>query len=159
MPDLAYGEVYAMNRIEARRRPVETYEKTGSIRETARQWHTSRQVVRKWVRRYREEGEAGLRDRSHRPRHRPRRTSPEVEREVVEAWKKTGYGRHRPALYLAQQGLKISPHTIRHILRRHRPPQKRVRRKPLYPPSGPGVWRSPSPSSRSTSKRSPIRER
>jgi hypothetical protein len=34
---------------------------------------------------------------------------------------------------LARQGLLLSPHTIRHILRRHCPPQKRPRRKPLYP--------------------------
>ncbi len=64
MPDLAYGEVYAMNRMEARRRPVETQEETGSVRETARRWPTSRRAVRKWVRWYREEGEAGLGDRS-----------------------------------------------------------------------------------------------
>lgn len=105
-----------MNRIEARRRLVETYEKTGSIRETMRQWRTSRQVVRKWGRRHREEGEAGLRDRSRRPRHSPRCTSPEVEREVPEAWKETGYGRHRLAFYLTQRGLKISPHRRRGIL-------------------------------------------
>jgi hypothetical protein len=34
---------------------------------------------------------------------------------------------------LCHQGLELSPHTIRHILRRLRPPQSRRRRKPLYP--------------------------
>jgi len=49
MAELAYREVYAMNWIEARLRLVTTYQQTGSIRETARRWHTSQQVVRKWV--------------------------------------------------------------------------------------------------------------
>jgi DNA invertase Pin-like site-specific DNA recombinase len=48
MPELAYREVYAMNRIEARRRLIQRYEETGSYSQTARLWHTSRHVVRKW---------------------------------------------------------------------------------------------------------------
>jgi len=52
MPELAYRRLYAMNPIEARKLLVETYQRTGSISETARIWGTSRQVVRKWLRRY-----------------------------------------------------------------------------------------------------------
>jgi hypothetical protein len=37
---------------------AQTYRETGSIRKTARRWHTTRQVVRRWVRRYQAEGEA-----------------------------------------------------------------------------------------------------
>ena len=133
MPELAYRELYAMNRKEARRRLVQTYRETGSIRKTAQLWGTSRQVVRKWVRRYEAEGEPGLADRSRRPHRSPRQTPPEVEQQVLAAWRKTGYGRQRLAWYLARQGVPGSPHTIRHILRRHRPPQPRPRRKPLYP--------------------------
>lgn len=133
MPELAYREVYAMNRIEARRRLIQSYEETGSYSQTARLWHTSRHVVRKWVRRHRELGENGLEDQSRRPHHCPRQTSPDIEQQVMAAWEKTHYGRHRLAFYLARQGLELSPHTIRHILRRYCPPQKRRRRKPLYP--------------------------
>jgi transposase len=122
-----------MNPVEARKLLIETYEETGNLSETARQWETSRHVVRKWVRRYEAEGEAGLEDRSRRPHHSPRQAPPEIEEQVMEAWEKTRYGRRRLAHYLARQGLELSPHTIRHILRRHRPPQKRIRRKPLYP--------------------------
>ena len=52
---------------------------------------------------------------------------------MIAAWQKTGSGRHRLAWYLAQQGLHLSPHTMRHILRRHRPSQPQLRRKPVYP--------------------------
>jgi len=133
MPALAYGRVFAMSDVGARRLLIEAYDETGSLSETARRWQTSRQVVRKWVRRYREEGEAGLESRSHRPHCSPRRTAPEVEQQVMEAWEKTKYGRHRLAIFLRHHGLELSPHTIRHILRRLRPPQPRRRRKVLYP--------------------------
>ena len=89
--------------------------------------------MRKWVRRFQAQGEASLHDRSRRPHHSPRQTPPEVERQVMEAWEETHYGRRRLALYLQSQELHISPHTIRHIFRRNRPPQTRKRRKPLYP--------------------------
>jgi transposase len=134
--DLAYGEVYAMTRIQARLQLVTTYERTRSISETARRWRTSRQVVRKWVRRYEAQGLPGLEDRSHRPHHSPRRTPAHIEERVLEAWQKTCYGRHRLALYLQAHGLCLSPHTIRHILRRRRPAQERKARKPLYP----AIW-------------------
>ena len=135
MADMAYREIHAMNRIEARKLLIRTYEETGSVSETARLWHTSRQVVRKWVRRFQEEGEAGLEDHSCRPHHSPRQTPPKIEKQVREARKATKYGRERLALYLQRGGLHISPDTIRHILRRCDPIEivGRKRRKPLYP--------------------------
>ena len=134
MGELAYREVYAMNKIEARKRLIKTYEQTGSIRATARIWNTSPQVVRKWVRRYQKEGENGLKDRSRRPHNIPRQTPPEIEEKVVEARKKTGYGPKRLSLWLQRQGVHISPHTIRHILdRKGLTNHSRKRRRPLYP--------------------------
>lgn len=43
----------------------------------------SRQCAHKWWRRYRDEGEAGLRDRSSRPRSSPHQTSARIERRIV----------------------------------------------------------------------------
>ena len=50
MADLAYKEVYAMDCIEARKHLVQTYRETGSISQTARLWHTSRQKAEGWGR-------------------------------------------------------------------------------------------------------------
>jgi transposase-like protein len=58
--ELSYQEVYKMKPKEARYRLVQTYQQTGSITRTARLWQTSRQVARKWVRRFQREGEARL---------------------------------------------------------------------------------------------------
>lgn len=136
MADLAYGQVHAMTRIEARLHLVTTYQETASISETARHWHTSRQVVRKWARRFQAEGLSRLQDRSRRPHHFPRQTPAQIEERVLEPWQQTCYGRHRLALDLQAHGTSLSPHTIRHVLRRRRPPQKRKPRKPLYP----AIW-------------------
>ena len=133
MAKLAYRAVYAMNKVEARRLLIQTYQKTGNLSQTARHWHTSRQVVRKWARRYEQSGSDGLHDLPRHPKSSPRKTPPQVEQQVLEARKKTGYGRKRLALYLRGKGLNLSPHTIRHILRRMRPPQPRKQRKVLYP--------------------------
>jgi transposase len=133
MADMAYWEIYAMTRAQARQRLVTTHQITHSISETARRWHTSRHVVRKWLLRYGQEGEHGLEDRSHRPLHSPHQVPADVEDRVMEAWRNTHWGRKRLALYLLSAGLAVSPHTIRHILRRRRPPQPRTRRRPVYP--------------------------
>jgi transposase InsO family protein len=53
--------------------------------EVAKQLGVSRQTVHKWLRRWRTEGEAGLADRSSRPHHMPRQTSPETTARIVAA--------------------------------------------------------------------------
>jgi transposase len=132
--DLSYKEVYVMNREEARRKLLETYRATGNLSETARLWQTSRHVVRKWVRRYQEEGLPGLADRSRRPKRSPKRTPAEVEEKVIAARRRTGYGRKRLAWYLfREEELVLSPNTIRHILRRHGFTTERRPRKRFYP--------------------------
>jgi len=78
LPQL-YSLATPEGKIVLRLKTVEVYWECGSIRETARRLSISRNTVRKWVRRYREEGEAGLYDRPRRPKRSPRRTPPEVE--------------------------------------------------------------------------------
>ena len=49
--------MYKMKSVEARKRLVTTYRETKSIQKTAKLWGTSRLVVRKWLKRYKEKGE------------------------------------------------------------------------------------------------------
>lgn len=83
-----------------------------SLKEAEAEFKLSRQSAGKWVRRYREQGVAGLEDRSSRPRRSPRSTSKErvmeIERLRRERW--TG-------VRIAQQ-LGLSPATISRVLRR-----------------------------------------
>jgi transposase InsO family protein len=83
-----------------------------SLKEAVAEFKLSRQSAAKWVRRYREQGVAGLRDRSSRPHRSPRSTSEErimeVERLRRERW--TG-------ARIAQQ-LGLSRATVSRVLRR-----------------------------------------
>jgi transposase InsO family protein len=74
----------------------------------------SRQSASKWVRRYREGGVAGLRDRSSRPRTSPRQTSKGVEQRVIEL------RRGRLAGYRIARETGVSVATVSRILRRAR---------------------------------------
>ena len=50
--DISYRQIYAMNKEEARKQIVNSYLAIGNISQVARLWHTSRNVVRKWVKRF-----------------------------------------------------------------------------------------------------------
>lgn len=77
----------------------------------------SRKCVKTWLDRYAAEGEAGLRDRSSRPHHTPRRTSVEVESRVVELRRRERRG---PAWIGAELG--VPARTVSRILVRHAMP-------------------------------------
>jgi transposase len=143
--ELTYREVYHMNPIQARKRIVHIYQHTQNYCETARKCKTSPQLVRKWVKRYQLYGEQGLRDLPKTPKRQPRKTDPDTEQRVLQLHQKTHYGRQRLARHLAQQGVHLSPHTIRHILRRHAPAASRPRkqRRRFYPAHW--AWESQEP--------------
>ena len=74
----------------------------------------SRQSASKWVKRYRQQGVAGLRDRSSRPHSSPRQTSEAVEQRVIEL------RRGRLAGYWIARETGLSVATVSRILRRAR---------------------------------------
>ena len=81
--------------------------------EVARQFRVSRPTVAKWVRRYREEGEAGLRDRSCRPHSNLRLTSPAITEAIATLRRTLSWGPHRIAWALG-----IARSTVYAVLRR-----------------------------------------
>jgi transposase len=132
--DISYKELYMMHPQKAREKMIEVFQQKGNISEVARMFHTSRNTVRKWVKRFSREGLAGLKGCSRRPRYSPRKTKPRLEKTVIAARKATGYGRRRLAFYLARdKGILLSPHTVRHILRRAGYRGKKRPRKVFYP--------------------------
>lgn len=87
-----------------------------------RRFDISRKTAYKWLRRYRDEGLDGLRDRSRRPRSSPRRASATVEAAVVEARRAhPAWGGRKIQSWLAAGGRAVpgSPNTVTAILRRH----------------------------------------
>jgi transposase InsO family protein len=81
----------------------------------------SRRCVKRWIDRYRDEGEAGLRDRSSKPHTHPTRTSIEVEEAVIALRRDERIGRDEIAARLG-----LSPRTVSRILTRHGVPPLRA---------------------------------
>ncbi|MFW6031071.1 MAG: IS481 family transposase [Myxococcota bacterium] len=78
----------------------------------------SRQCAHRWVTRYDAEGDAGLVDRSSRPRSTPTRTRPEVEAKVLAA-----RAEHRRGPDWLGPELGVPARTVTRILRRHHLPR------------------------------------
>lgn len=89
------------------------------IAELCRRFGVSGKTGHKWLGRYREEGEAGLADRSRRPAHSPRRSDPGVEAAVLEVRAEhPAWGGRKIARVLERRGLvSPSPSTVTAILR------------------------------------------
>lgn len=81
----------------------------------------SRRCVKRWIERYRAEGEAGLVDRSSRPYTSPTRTSPGREEAVLELRQRERIGREEIAARLG-----MSARTVSRILARHGIPPLRA---------------------------------
>ena len=130
-----YAEIYAMkgDMVKLRLKMVKMAQEAG-ISKAAEVFKTSRNTVRKWLKRYLQYGEEGLKDRSRRPKNIPNRTDEEIVERVIKLRKQTGYGPKRISWLLKKEGIHLSPHTIRHILDRNKLTRKgRKRRKVLYP--------------------------
>jgi transposase len=97
------------------------------IKQTARDFHTSRTTVRKWWRRWMDEGYRGLQERSRRPRHSPLATPPE-ERERLVALRGT-YKRLGADQIRMIEGLDRSARTIRKIWRQEGVSSRKRRKK------------------------------
>ena len=75
-------------------------------------------TVYKWLRRYEQEGDPGLRDRSSRPHRSPRRLHPQRELAILERRSETLEGPHRIAWALGE-----APSTVHRVLRRNGVPR------------------------------------
>jgi hypothetical protein len=120
-----------MNPIEARKRIVQTYQRTQNYCETARRCHTSPQRVRKWVQRDQQDGEAGLADQPRTPKRQPRKTDPAKQAWAATPpkdplWTPTPRPPTRPARHPA-----VSPHHPPH------PPTPRQSHSPPAPTATP----------------------
>jgi len=81
------------------------------VREAAKAQGVSPRTAYQWLRRYREEGEAGLYDHSSRPHRSPRRTHEDIRRRVVEL------RRRRWPYHAIAEWLGISKSTVGRILK------------------------------------------
>jgi transposase InsO family protein len=107
----------ARTNVYARRLMVTRWAAGWPAAQIAEQLGVSRATVHKWLRRFAEAGEAGLLDRSSRPRRMPNRTPARVEQRVLAARRR----RKRGAVVLGAE-LGLNPSTVGRILARHQVP-------------------------------------
>jgi transposase len=91
------------------------------VKPAARAFGTSPQTIRLWLGRYRHEGLAGLKERSHRPKKAHPQATPEVVENRVVALRQADAeaGQDRIAALLVADGVSISGKTVGKILRKH----------------------------------------
>lgn len=109
-------DIHQNARLTLRRREDLVEAVKGGMRfsHAARSFHVTPKTAAKWVRRYQQEGGAGLRDRSSRPHRSPKATSSSRVGLVIELRRQ-----HRPAYHIARS-TGLSPATVSRILRRAR---------------------------------------
>jgi len=71
------------------------YARSKGIRAAQRHFGCRRQTVRKWLHRYEEKGRSGLRKLSRAPHHCPHKTPEKVERKLLDARRRSGFGSER----------------------------------------------------------------
>jgi transposase InsO family protein len=91
-----------------------------AIAHAAKAQGVSRQCAHRWINRFREEGEAGLRDRSSRPHHCPSQTPVEVEEAIVVMRREERRGQD----WIGPE-LGVPARTVSRVLRRHGVPYLR----------------------------------
>ena len=99
--------------VAGRRTLVERIRAGRPAAHVAAEMGVSRQTAYTWWRRWRAEGEAGLRDRSSRPRRSPTRVSPRVERRIEQLRRREKLGPARIA-----HRLRMAASTVYRVLRR-----------------------------------------
>jgi len=99
------------------------------VKPAARAFHTSPQVVRKWLARFQQYGYQGLADRSRRPHHSPRTTPQHLQQQVVALKEK--YKRLGAEQIKTLENLPLSSRTIRRIWRKHNLSSRKRRKKYL----------------------------
>ncbi|HTX19724.1 MAG TPA: leucine zipper domain-containing protein [Bacteroidota bacterium] len=79
------------------------YEESRDVPSICRRFSISRKTFYKWLKRYRKSSQdlSSLGDRSRRPHHSPRATSPAIVQRLRELREKTGFGQKRLKLYLS----------------------------------------------------------
>jgi transposase len=101
---------------DQRRELVEEYLQVRSYRKAAREHGVNVKTVIKWVKRYKEDGLEGLRDRSRRPHRSCRKVTRDLEQKILTWRDRTGFGAMRMRMEL---GFDLTATTIHKVLKRN----------------------------------------
>jgi transposase InsO family protein len=101
---------------EGRRRLCERIDAGRPIAHVAAEAGVSRQCLSRWYRRWLDDGDDGLLDRSSQPHGSPRRTSPQLTARIEHLRRERKLGPARIAYELAREGIAIAAATVHRVL-------------------------------------------
>ena len=122
--------------IRQRRKWIAAYHEVGDAGAVCRRFGISRPTLRKWLRRFDRDGEAGLQEQSRRPHNSPtKKVSADVEQWILSLRRERRIGVKRIRAELRRlHDVQLSPAVIHKVLVRHElnvlPRRKRARHKP-----------------------------
>jgi len=91
-----------------------------SLSGLCREFEITRPTGYLWLKRFREQGVAGVQERSRRPRQSPRRTAAALEARIVELRRqRPDWGARKLAVLLEQEGILLPVITVHRVLVRH----------------------------------------
>jgi transposase InsO family protein len=94
--------------------------KEKTLTQLCREFEISRPTGYMWMKRYREQGIAGLAEHSRRPRHSPRQTAEVLEQRVIEMRSRwPDWGARKISILLEQEGVRLPASTVHRIFLRH----------------------------------------
>ena len=94
--------------------------KEKTLTQLCREFEISRPTGYMWMKRYREQGIAGLAEHSRRPRHSPRQTAEVLEQRVIEMRSRwPDWGARKIGILLEQEGVRLPASTVHRIFLRH----------------------------------------
>ena len=99
---------------------IEACQPGAKVSELSRRYGVSRETGYKWLKRYRAaETIEGLKDKSRRPHHSPRKTSETAEQQVLAVRDEKGWGAEKIQYVVAKTGVVLPEITIHRILKRN----------------------------------------
>jgi transposase InsO family protein len=114
--------------------------------ELAKRLGVSRQTIYTFIKRWQNEGKAGLEDRSRRPHTSPTKTGATVERALLALKDQhPDYGPDKLVALLEEAGIRLAGPTARDVLRRHGRVEARRGRTPRWSPASEPVITAPGP--------------
>lgn len=121
-------------KIRARKNWLKIYTESGSVTQTSLRCGIARFTAHRWIKRYKEEGEAGLSDKSRRPKTLANiKVSDELEHLILDLRAKKKWGAGRISTHLLRKDIKLSTMTVWRVLSKHNvKPIARRRKKSDY---------------------------
>jgi transposase len=103
--------------IRARKNWLKVYQDVGSVSKAALRCGVARSTMYRWIKRYSEEGESGLSDKSKRPKNLTNtKVSKEIELLILELRRKKKWGAQRISIHLLRKNIRLSPMTVWRVL-------------------------------------------